>query len=111
MMERARIAGDLTAAASAELDVLKARRASPANRIAAARAILAFDPCHEKATRTLMRALLESGDMVALVREYQRCKETLKRRLDAAPSEKTADLYKTAMQQDGTGALARNRPR
>ena len=98
--ERAQIANEVNAAAISALDHLKVRAAPPAERIEIARAVLAFDACHEKASRMLMRALLESGDMVGLVREYQRCKETLKRRLDAEPSPKTRLVYRSAVGTD-----------
>lgn len=60
--------------------------------INAARALLAFDPAHERAWRTLMSGLAEIGDIGQAIREYDACKAALKRALDAEPSEETRAL-------------------
>ncbi len=62
-------------------------------RIAAARRLIAFEPTHEGAVRSLMMALVKSGDRPQAIREYERCREALQTKLDLPPSKETQDLY------------------
>src|SRR5579863_6570924 len=74
-------------------------------QIAAARKLIAFEPTHEGAVRSLMKALVKSGDRPQAIREYERCREALQTKLDLPPSKETGDLY------EAVRLLASNRPR
>jgi DNA-binding SARP family transcriptional activator/TolB-like protein len=63
-----------------------AQGAEPALRIQAAQRLLAFDPADERACRVLMAALVDSGERAAALREFELCKQALKRNLDLLPS-------------------------
>lgn len=67
--------------------------APPDIRIQAARQFAEFDATHELAWRTLMKALVEKGDRSQALREYQRCRDGLRRLLDVEPSKDTKGLY------------------
>jgi len=58
-----------------------------------ARRLIAFDPTHEGATRALMRALADMGERAQALREYARCRETLKNTLEVEPSPETTSLF------------------
>ncbi len=51
--------------------------------------ILGFDPLREEVHRYLMRLHLEMGDRAAAVRQYEACRETLRRELGMEPMEET----------------------
>ena len=74
-------------------------------QIAAARKLIAFEPTHEAAVRSLMKALVKSGDRAQAIREYERCREALQTTLDLPPSKETEDLY------EAVRLLAANRGR
>lgn len=67
--------------------------APPAELLAASRQFLAFDPTHEPAIRSAMKALIALGDRAQAVREYGRGRSALKRLLDISPSKETEALY------------------
>jgi DNA-binding SARP family transcriptional activator len=92
-VERGRIAAEIQNVLDRSVEALKQKRLPPRDRALAAGRILAIDPCHEAASRLLMRALLEQGDIVGLSREYERCKRALALRFDAAPSPRTQALF------------------
>ena len=52
-----------------------------------------FDPTHEGASRILMRALADRASGAQALREFARCRDALKRTLDAEPSPETCALY------------------
>ncbi len=62
-------------------------------RIKAARQLLAFDPTHERAWRTLIGGLADVGDIGQAAREYRACETMLSRVLDAEPSIETRRLW------------------
>jgi DNA-binding SARP family transcriptional activator len=64
----------------------------PAERIAAASALLDLDPAHEPAHRALIREHLASGDRAAARRRFETCRAALARELDALPEEATRAL-------------------
>jgi DNA-binding SARP family transcriptional activator len=64
----------------------------PAERIAAASALLDLDPAHEPAHRALIREHLASGDRAAARRRFETCRAALARELDALPDEATRAL-------------------
>lgn len=76
------------------VDELRANRAPPRSRVAAAAALIAFDPTHEPALRDLMTALGELGDRARIIREYERCGRAL-RELGIVSSAETDALYRS----------------
>jgi len=76
-----------------EIDRLAKDNAPLELQIGAARRLIAFEPTHEAAVRTLMTALVKSGDRARAIREYERCREALRAKLDLPPSKETEALY------------------
>lgn len=62
--------------------------------VAAARQLLALDPLREASHRTLMRAHAEQGETDAALRQYQACREMLRRELDVDPAAETEQLHR-----------------
>jgi DNA-binding SARP family transcriptional activator/Tfp pilus assembly protein PilF len=91
--ERTRFTEQLTALFEAELAQMAQVGNDPGKRTNVARRLIAFDPTHEGASRALMRALNEMGERAQAVREYERCREALRMRLDVEPSRETKALY------------------
>lgn len=58
------------------------------------RRVVADDPAHEEAHRRLMRAHALGGSQHQALRQYQACREALRRELDAAPDQQTDALYR-----------------
>jgi DNA-binding SARP family transcriptional activator/TolB-like protein/Tfp pilus assembly protein PilF len=77
-----------------EIERLAKERAPLQLQIATARKLIAFEPAHEAAVRSLMKALVKSGDRAQAIREYERCREALRTNLDLPPSKETEDLYR-----------------
>ena len=77
----------------AELDRLTEQHAKPEMRAAAARRLVNFEPTHEGAVRTLMRAFAEMGDRPQAIREFERCRQALQTVLDLPPSKETTAVY------------------
>src|SRR5262249_38840944 len=61
----------------AELDRLTERSAKPELRAAAARRLINFEPTHEGAARSLMKAFAQMGDRAQAIREFERCRQAL----------------------------------
>jgi TolB-like protein/Tfp pilus assembly protein PilF len=76
-----------------EIERLAREHAPLQLQIATARKLIAFEPTHEAAVRSLMKALVKSGDRAQAIREYERCREALQTTLDFPPSKETEDLY------------------
>jgi DNA-binding SARP family transcriptional activator/cytochrome c-type biogenesis protein CcmH/NrfG len=99
--ERTRFTEHLRTLLEAELaQVLEAGNDS-ATRAQVARRLIAFDPTHEGASRALMRALNDMGERAQSVREYERCRQALKIRLDVQPSRETHALYQAIRTYSG----------
>jgi len=77
----------------AELDRLTEQHAKPEMRAAAARRLVNFEPTHEGAVRTLMRAFAQMGDRPQAIREFERCRQALRTVLDLPPSKETIAVY------------------
>jgi len=77
----------------AELDRLTEQNARPEVRAAAARRLINFEPTHEGAVRSLMKAFAQMGDRAQAVREFERCRQVLQRMLDLPPSKETIAVY------------------
>ena len=76
-----------------ELDRLIEQNAKPQVRAAAARRLINFEPTHEGAARSLMKALAEMGDRAHAIREFERCRQALLTVLDLLPSKETTAIY------------------
>ena len=77
----------------AELDRLTEQNARPEVRAAAARRLINFEPTHEGAVRSLMKAFAQMGDRAQAIREFERCRQVLQRMLDLPPSKETIAVY------------------
>jgi len=91
--ERTRFEDRVRRIFEAELDRLIERNAKPELRVAAARRLINFEPTHEAAARSLMKAFAEMGDRGQAIREFERCRQALLAVLDLPPSKETTDLY------------------
>ncbi len=69
-----------------------------------AQRLLAIDPLQEEAHRALMRLHAEAGETGAALRQYEQCRDLLKRELDVAPSLETETLYREIRQRPETWA-------
>ncbi len=74
LMEHQRVTGDHQAA------------------LATAELVLREEPASEKAHWTIMWLHLQMGDRISALRQYQRCREALRRELDILPSSKLVNL-------------------
>lgn len=74
--------------------------APAASRAEAARELLQFEPTHESALRSLMRALCDMGNGALALRECERVEVVLKR-AKARLSEETRSLYQEIQQRAG----------
>lgn len=61
--------------------------------------LLALDPLQEAAHRTLMRAYAARGRQASALKQYEVCRETLKRELSVEPEPQTVALYRAIRQQ------------
>ena len=77
----------------AELDRLTEQNAKPEVRAAAARRLINFEPTHEGAVRSLMKAFAQMGDRAQAIREFERCRQVLLTVLDLPPSKETIAVY------------------
>ena len=77
----------------AELDRLTEQHAKPEMRAAAARRLVNFEPTHEGAVRSLMKAFAQMGDRPQAIREFERCRQALRTVLDLPPSKETTAVY------------------
>jgi DNA-binding SARP family transcriptional activator/TolB-like protein len=83
------------------LRLTERRDAARLERIA--RALLAIEPAHEAAHRGLMRAHQFRGDVMAAIRQFEACRETLRRDFDLEASAET----KALLQEIRTAAARR----
>lgn len=67
--------------------------------IASARRLLALDPLQEDGHRALMRLHAKAGEIGAALRQYETCRETLKRELGVGPSPETEALHQQIRDQ------------
>ena len=61
-------------------------------RIATAKRLLALDPLREASHRALMAAYHDSGETALALRQYEACRDTLKRELGVSPAMQTEEL-------------------
>ena len=91
--ERTRFEDRVRKILEAELDRLSERNAPPEVRAAAARRLINFEPTHEGAVRSLMKAFAQMGDRAQAIREFERCRQVLLSMLDLPPSKETIAVY------------------
>jgi TolB-like protein/DNA-binding SARP family transcriptional activator len=91
--ERTRFEDRVRKILEAELDRLAEQNAKPEVRAAAARRLINFEPTHEGAVRSLMKAFAQMGDRAQAIREFERCRQALVTVLDLPPSEETTAVY------------------
>jgi TolB-like protein/DNA-binding SARP family transcriptional activator len=91
--ERTRFEDRVRKILEAELDRLTEQNAKPEVRAAAARRLINFEPTHEGAVRSLMKAFAQMGDRAQAIREFERCRQALVTVLDLPPSEETTAVY------------------
>jgi DNA-binding SARP family transcriptional activator/TolB-like protein len=91
--ERTRFTEQLRTLLEAELAQVLQPGNDSSTRAHVARRLITFDPTHEGASRALMRALNDMGERAQAVREFERCREALRIRLDVEPSRETKALY------------------
>jgi TolB-like protein len=63
-----------------------------ASAIAIAQRLLAVDPLQEEGHRALMRLYVDAGEVGLALRQYDLCRDLLRRELDATPSAETEQL-------------------
>ena len=91
--ERSRFEDRVRRILEAELDRLTEQNTKPEVRAAAARRLINFEPTHEAAVRSLMKAFAQMGDRPQAIREFERCRQALLTVLDLPPSAETTALY------------------
>jgi len=91
--ERTRFEDRVRKILEAELDRLTEQNAKPEVRAAAARRLINFEPTHEGAVRSLMKAFAQMGDRAQAIREFERCRQALLTVLDLPPSKETTAVY------------------
>lgn len=99
--ERTRFTEHVRALLEAELQDVDLPTVDARQRAAIARRLIAFEPTHERASRTLMRALHDMGERAQALREYARCREAMSMTLDVAPSSETNALYEAIRNYSG----------
>jgi TolB-like protein/DNA-binding SARP family transcriptional activator len=91
--ERTRFEDRVRKILEAELDRLTEQNATPEVRAAAARRLINFEPTHEGAVRSVMKAFAQMGDRAQAIREFERCRQALLTVLDLPPSKETTAVY------------------
>jgi len=91
--ERTRFEDRVRKILEVELDRLTEQNARPEVRAAAARRLINFEPTHEGAVRSLMKAFAQMGDRAQAIREFERCRQALSSVLDLPPSKETTAVY------------------
>ncbi|MBV8337310.1 MAG: hypothetical protein JO358_18090, partial [Alphaproteobacteria bacterium] len=91
--ERTRFEDRVRVILEVELDRLTEQNANPEVRAAAARRLINFEPTHEGAVRSLMKAFAQMGDRAQAIREFERCRQVLQHMLDLPPSKETIAVY------------------
>jgi DNA-binding SARP family transcriptional activator/TolB-like protein len=104
LSERTRFNQQLSDLLESELHQLTRSKADLKQLIPNVRRLIAFDPTHEGASRALMRALAKLGERAQALREYERCRNALRKTLDVEPSPEThalADAIRTFSGREG----------
>jgi TolB-like protein/DNA-binding SARP family transcriptional activator len=91
--ERTRFEDRVRKILEADLDRVTEQNARPEVRAAVARRLINFEPTHEGAVRSLMKAFAQMGDRPQAIREFERCRQVLLTALDLPPSKETVAVY------------------
>jgi predicted ATPase/DNA-binding SARP family transcriptional activator len=86
-------------------------RGDAAQAIETLQRVLAADPAHETAHRSLMRLYSQAGDRQQALRQYQALRETLRRELDAEPDVASLALYREIADGRGVATAGGETPR
>lgn len=81
-----------------------------ARSVAHGQQILAHDPVREEIHRELVRLYLLTGQRALALRQYECCRETLRRELDVSPMKETEVLARQIFQQGPPADVATPRP-
>lgn len=93
LCQRAKLRATLESEIERELELtLKVETFAP-QRYAIARQISIQHPASEKASRAVISSLIEMGETALALKEYERCRDVLRRDFDAKPSIQTRALY------------------
>lgn len=90
------------------LGKLAGRETGP-SAIAVAQRLLALDPLQEQGHRALMRFHADAGEIGLALRQYEICRETLRRELGTMPSRDTEALHREIRQRAKEPAAQRDR--
>ena len=82
-------------------------RGETAQAVETLQRVLAADPAHEAAHRSLMRLYCMSGDRQQALRQYQALREALRRELDAEPDAASLALYREITAGRGVATAGR----
>jgi DNA-binding SARP family transcriptional activator len=107
-VERVHLRARLCRALEAELRRVLAADDAGRTRVAA-EALLKLDPAHEDAHRTLIRLHAARGDSAAALRQFEACRQALRRELELSPSAETEELIRQV--RAGSSARASVQPR
>ena len=109
--ERTRFEDRVRKILETELDRLTEQNARPEARAAAARRLINFEPTHEGAVRSLMKAFAQMGDRAQAIREFEHCRQMLQRMLDLPPSKETIAVYEAVRVEVDRDGFPGNFPR
>jgi DNA-binding SARP family transcriptional activator len=82
-----------------------------ADRTAAAEKLVALDPLREASHAVLMRAHITQGQTALAVRQYETCKQILKRELNVEPGASLQELRRTVDADAGKAGIPPQRDR
>ncbi|MEO9903963.1 BTAD domain-containing putative transcriptional regulator [Nisaea sp.] len=95
LSERARLGDTLRKRLEIAIEQVNESGTGPEVQVIVTRRLVRFDPTHEVAVRNLMKALVQLDDRPQASREFERCRQALRTRLDLAPSQETTSLYES----------------
>ena len=104
--ERTRFEDRVRKILEAELERLSEQAAEPEVRAAAARRLVNFEPTHEGAVRSLIKAFTEMGDRAQAIREFERCRQALLSAFGVPPSKETTAIYEAVRIELSRGGSA-----
>jgi TolB-like protein len=104
--ERTRFEDRVRKILEAELERLSEQNAEPEVRAAAARRLVNFEPTHEGAVRSLIKAFTEMGDRAQAIREFERCRQALLSAFGVPPSKETNAVYEAVRIESSRGGSA-----
>jgi DNA-binding SARP family transcriptional activator len=85
-------------------------RETAEQRIVVAKRLLSLDPLREAAHRALMQAYAKQGNAALALRQYETCRDLLRRELAVAPGTETEELRRKILRHEATPAASSNLP-